>query len=176
MQLFYKNYLLLGFLGIVLTICLVYNFSQASVKEIKPEQIGLKLNYTYKNENNSPVVTVNWTWDKSSFNIIDAQDLIGLIWEYPEQWIISLDKDSLEGGGGPGLRAIEQMQLQQKGKGLSYTGKPLNIDGHVIFKRLPNPPNTKPQLPKQIMVLFIHPQRNLLSHTDVYVIKETLTN
>lgn len=165
-----KKFILLSFICVLLAIFFVRNYNQLSIKEVQPDQIGLRLDVHYKYENNIPIITFEWAWNEHSATIKNAQDLIGLLWENPEQWIISTN--SIEGGGGPGLMAIEQLKSNEKG--FSYIGKPLNENGHVTFKLLCNPPKATAKPPRDITVFFIHPQRNLLGNIDIYLIKDTI--
>lgn len=160
---------------ILLTVLTIFTFilthavltAPDTIEQVNSNQLGLDIKYSYQVINSEPTIYVNWSWtdkQKGFFNA-EMQDMVGLIWDNPDNWVGTTNLG--EGGGGPALSAIEQ--LREEGKGLSYMSTPYKKNGTITFKLLPSPPRTNPLRPQKINLLFVHPEKQLFRYSTKYV-------
>lgn len=145
------------------------------IREVEPENIGLNLEINFDIQTTSqPKINADWLWDNPSKNLITNrygdQDIVIVTWdEEVNRWLGTPEFKNLgEGGGGAGMYMVDK--LKKEGKGVTYFGFPLKKNGSVTFKLLPRPIATLPSPPKRMEVMFVHPQRNFLEGTILYVI------
>lgn len=131
------------------------NGREISIYQVPPEQIGLNIQSDYQ-VMDRPKIHIKWSWAKSLAAPANSniQDIVAISWNDQKNWIGTSTLG--EGGGGPGIFAVEQFKGD---RGLFYIGQPLGIDSEVTFELIPVPPKANPTIPSAIKVYFIHPQR-----------------
>ena len=143
---------------------------QISVQPVEPKNLGLKLEANYTGyASQKPSVTISWSGDKTVTQNPNnnTQDIIAIKWDRGNQWIATSNMG--EGGGGPGVYAVNHFSSDYNNEGHSFVGLSPQRDGQVTFQLLPNTSDTNPDPPKYITVMFVHPVRQFLGNWVDYV-------
>lgn len=174
-----KRYLILV---ISLSALIIMSFQQLKPMEtliqyVEPSKLGIGINHNYTVIDPDIEIKVSWLWKEPSQTDKQGgvQDILFMQWEDPRnQWIGTTTGNSTlgEGGGGPALEVMAQ--LQHENKGLSYFGVPLKKNGTVTFKLLPANRNREALPPKNITIFFVHPETHFFGKTTLYIIKHTV--